>query len=546
MAGLPRKSVIQEIAERRAGLAERIESLRTRGYDTRRLEEAMSRDLNVAAGLIDTFERDLPQLFELKGRLDALSLADDRLRARADLLRSKLTDPIMVREVGAEVAILEGLAKTEERKREEEISRDRELAKAQSKKRNSAERQKRASSEAVRRFLSLDAEEAFDLEALNAMDFRIIAAEAASNRDLLPAIVARIDALAGRVEEEMASPSNVAKIVRRMTMEWMNRSPIDADWAARMPEVWGGVFHETHVPGGRRKAPLLKRLRRLSVELNPRWRVGIRPEARGRLGENRRQKGSRESLQRVVQAYLDDLAVTPAHQDRAGTLPALTELTHELGGSEVNRILGELFPSEGGAFLVVDPKLGSDRAQAALRPPSPRASRTESAYILLHGKELAREGGGVGPVAEGGATWDKLEACGTLSDVRSIIQGLATSGATLPKPPVPASKLRQYRNLLSLLFVSTEVRQQVTKVLRGARLREIEALAKLAGDGTFAESMGGTDHQHLEYGLNLLMGADERPKDSKWKFALEGSTLEVTLTVKGGNPPELTYVLSRP
>src|SRR5256886_12726904 len=74
----------------------------------------------------------------------------------------------------------------------------------------------------------------------------------------------RSEALLPLVRAETEDPILVSGILRTKTVDWYLRSPSDRSWTVTMPVRWGGMFHESRVPGGR----LSRKLDRKSTRLN--------------------------------------------------------------------------------------------------------------------------------------------------------------------------------------------------------------------------------------------------------------------------------------
>src|SRR5439155_2141802 len=178
--------------------------------------------------------------------------------------------------------------------------------------------------------LQMNPEEKFDLEAANSIDTRALLEHASGDKHVLREVVRTAEPLLPRVRAETEDPILVSGILRDKTLDWYRRSPTDRTWTDTVPLRWGGMFHESRVPGGRLSRKLSIRLAGL---------IGQCVDAAGtmaflRAGVTGLFRGSRmmakavqfslgskrpRFTQQVAQAYLDDLANGP--RDGDGSLP---------------------------------------------------------------------------------------------------------------------------------------------------------------------------------------------------------------------------------
>src|SRR5207237_5961048 len=147
------------------------------------------------------------------------------------------------------------------------------------------------------------------------------------DKHVLREVIRTAEALLPRVRAETEDPILVSGILRDKTLDWYRRSSTDRTWTDTVRLRWGGMFHESRVPGGRLSRKLSVRLIGLinqAVEASGTvafLRAGFSGIFRGSammakmvqlcLGW----KGPR-LMREVAQAYLDDLAADPRNGDR--------------------------------------------------------------------------------------------------------------------------------------------------------------------------------------------------------------------------------------
>src|SRR2546427_6898954 len=232
---------------------------------------------------------------------------------------------------------------------------------------------------ALEAFLQMNPEDKFDLEVVNSINTRAVLEQARGDKRLLHQVVRAAEALLPRVRAETEDPILVSGILRDKTLDWFLRSPSDRTWTVTMPVRWGGMFHESRVPGGRLSRKLSVRLTGLinqSVEASGTaafLRAGVTGLFRGSkmmvkavqfsLGSKRPRL-----TQQVAQAYLDDLAANPRNGDYPLPLERLGDFARRNGSSEVNMTLAELFaPEAAGRLSVLDPRFHPGLSSLAIR-----------------------------------------------------------------------------------------------------------------------------------------------------------------------------------
>src|SRR5256886_5020237 len=213
-------------------------------------------------------------------------------------------------------------------------------------------------------FLQMNPEEKFDLEAVNSIDTRALLEQARGDKHVLREVIRTAEALLPRVRAETEDPILVSGILRDKTLDWYRRSSTDRTWTDTVPLRWGGMFHESRVPGGRLSRKLSVRLIGLinqAVEASGAvafLRAGFSGIFRGSAMMAKMVQFSLGSkrprlTQQVAQAYLDDLAASPRNGDRPLPLSRLSDFARRNGSSEVSMTLAELFTAEGTSFLTV-------------------------------------------------------------------------------------------------------------------------------------------------------------------------------------------------
>src|SRR5439155_1633117 len=94
----------------------------------------------------------------------------------------------------------------------------------------------------------------------NSIDTRALLEQARGDKHVLREVIRTAEALLPRVRAETEDPILVSGILRDKTLDWYRRSPTDRTWTDTVPLRWGGMFHESRVPGGRLSRKLSVRL----------------------------------------------------------------------------------------------------------------------------------------------------------------------------------------------------------------------------------------------------------------------------------------------
>lgn len=410
--------------------------------------------------------------------------------------------------------------------------------------------------EEVKTFLQMNPEERFDLEALNSIDLRALAKEVVGEKRLLHEVMQRVDGFLHRVRSETEEPALAGAILRNKTLDWYLRSPSDPGWAERMALRWGGIFHESRVPGGRLSPKLSVRLVSLRLEcakasglvgvllrillLVKSLRSLISRRSLRKLISGSFRLGTKQPLEpplaQVCQAYLDDLAASGRQGDRPFGLERLSELARRVGSPEVNRTLGELFPRDGTRPVVVlDARFHPGIHDVMVTAPPPRAVG-EATYELVHaeasppresaaGEEATSEGSMTSPWGREGITKD---------DWGGLLDVLQKRKARLDPPPVENYRnLESYLRLRELILADSSACKAFLVVHWKGKPSGLALLAKLLSEGTFVPEAE-TDGDYLEAELGHVEkgNPDSRPKDGRWDL---GSERTVVREIAEGN-----------
>src|SRR3989440_3408960 len=113
---------------------------------------------------------------------------------------------------------------------------------------------------ALEAFLQMNPEDKFDLEVVNSINTRALLEQARGDKHVLREVIRTAEALLPRVRAETEDPILVSGILRDKTLDWYRRSSTDRTWTDTVPLRWGGMFHESRVPGGRLSRKLSVRL----------------------------------------------------------------------------------------------------------------------------------------------------------------------------------------------------------------------------------------------------------------------------------------------
>lgn len=383
-------------------------------------------------------------------------------------------------------------------------------------------------------FLQMNPEEKFDLEAINSIDTRALIEEIRSDKRVLREVVRTAEALLPRVRAETEDPNLVSAILRKKTLDWYQRSPSDSTWAESMPLRWGGIFHESRVPGGRLSRKLSTRLTNLIEQCVSAsgpvafFRAGFTGLFRGsammasmvQFGFGPRRP---RFTQQVAQAYLDDLAGNRRTGNQPLPLERLSEVARRNGSAEVNNTLVELFPQDGsGTLTILDRRFHPGMDAVGIRVVRPKSPEDAATYDLVHsGVPSVRESGGADdPTAEAspGSPWDRSDM--TKKDWLSLFKSLEKRKARLDPPPRENSRDREsYRGLRDLLLAESSLRRAFLVVHWKGKPSGLALLCDLLSEGTFTAEVE-TDADYLEAELDHLdHGHSDRPsKDGHWKL----------------------------
>ena len=397
-------------------------------------------------------------------------------------------------------------------------------------------------------FLQMNPEEKFDLEAINSIDTHALVEEIRNDRRLLREVVRTAEALLPRVRAETEDPNLVSAILRKKTLDWYQRSPSDPDWADRIPLRWGGIFHESRVPGGRLSRKLSTRLTSLIEQCVQAsgpvafFRAGFTGLFRGSAMMASMVQfgfGSRRPrfTQQVAQAYLDDLAGNPRTGNQPLPLERLSEVARRNGTADVNNTLVELFPRDGsGALTILDHRFHPGMDAIAIRVVRPKNPEDAATYDLTHsGAHSLRESGGAEEATtdpESVSPWERSDMA--KKDWLSLFKSLEKRKARLEAPPRENSRDNQsYVGLRDLLLADASVRRAFLVVHWKGKPSGLALLSRLLSANAFTPEVE-TDGDYLEAELNHLNNghADNRSKDGQWKL---GHGWTVVREVAAGN-----------
>lgn len=396
----------------------------------------------------------------------------------------------------------------------------------------------REGSEDLKSFLQMNPEERFDLEALNSLDFRALAYEVGKRR-ISREVMHQIDGLLHRVRSETEDPPLAGAILRNKALDWYHRSPSDPEWIRTMPLRWGGIFHETRVPGGRLSPKLSARLVSLRLEcakasgfVGVLLRIALMIKSLRHLFTRRSlrnlisgsfRRGStqppEQPLAQVCQAFLDDLAASARPPDRGFGMERLSELARRVGPPEVNRTLGELFPRDGTRPVVVlDARFHPDVKDVIIRSPPAKASGEAITYELarLEASSNSSSQDDASAEAAGDSPWTRSGLSG--DEWKGILDGLQKRRGRLEPPPVDSYRNNEpYLALRKLMVADLLACKTFLSVHWKGKPSGLVLLARLLSQGNFAPEVE-TDGDYLEAELGHLEkgNPDSRPKDGRW------------------------------
>jgi hypothetical protein len=380
---------------------------------------------------------------------------------------------------------------------------------------------------AIETFLQMNPEERFDLETVNSFDTRALLDQADGDKRVLREVVRTAEALLPRVRAETEDPILVAGILRQKTLDWYFRSPSDRSWAESMPLRWGGIFHESRVPGGRLS-------RKLSVRLTGLINQGVEasgPVAFFRAGLTGLFRGSRQMAkmvqfslgskrprltQQVAQAFLDDLAASARQGDHSLPLERLSDFARRNGSQEVNMTLAELFTHETVNILtVLDPRFHPGMCALAIRVVPARNPEDGATYDLVQSDAGSPEGSAssvdatVG--AGAGSPWEREEM--TKKDWLALLKTLEKRKARLDSPPRENPRDRpSYLSLRELILTDAPGRKAFLAVHWKGRPSGLVLLCQLLSKGSWVPEVE-TDGDYLEAELDH---PTRSPKEGEW------------------------------
>ena len=381
----------------------------------------------------------------------------------------------------------------------------------------------------------MNSEEHFDLEAINTVDLPALVDEARGDKRVLREVVRTAWALLPRVRAETEDPILVGAILRNKTLDWYRKSPSDTSWAECTPLRWGGIFHESRVPGGRLSRKLSTRLGTLidrCVEASGAvafLRAGITGLFRGpgsMAGIVQFALGSKRPrlTQQVAQAYLDDLAAGVRSGDQPLPLERLSELGRRNGSAEVNMTLAELFRQDGVTSLtVLDPRFHPEMSALSIRVVPPTTPDDASTYDLVqasgHRTHESGTPGGATTEAAPGSPWERQDM--TKKEWLELLRALERRKARLDAPPRENSRDREsYLGLRELLLSDSSMRKAFLAVRWKGKPSGLGLLCRLLSDGALAPEVE-TDGDYLEAELDHLdkERAARRPVEGPWKIS---------------------------
>lgn len=380
-------------------------------------------------------------------------------------------------------------------------------------------------------FLQMNPEEKFDLEAVNSIDSRDLLDQAHGDRRLLREVFRTAEALLPRVRAETEDPILVSAILRDKTLDWHRRSPSDRSWADSKPLRWGGIFHESRVPGGRLSRKLSVRLTSLinqCVEASGAvafLRAGVTGLFRGSammakmvqftLGSKRPRL-----TQQVAQAYLDDLAANPRQGERPLPLRRLSELARRNGSPDVNMTLAELFTHEAANVLtVLDPRFHPGMSALVIRVVPARNPEDASTYDLVQtGARPSGSAASDAAAADAGTAspWDREEM--TKEDWLALLKAIQKRKARLESPPRENLRDREsYMALRELILTDAPGRKAFLAVHWKGKPSGLALLCQLLSKGSYVPEVE-TDGDYLEAELDHPDRGqpDRRAKEGQW------------------------------
>lgn len=383
-------------------------------------------------------------------------------------------------------------------------------------------------------FLQMNPEEHFDLEVVNSINVHALVQQAGDDKHVLHEIVRTAEALIPRVRAETEDPVLVGGILRTKTLAWCRNSPSDPTWEESVPLRWGGIFHESRVPGGRLSRKLSTRLVGLINECVKAagtaafLRAGFTGLFRGSATMasivqfglvSKRPRHTQE----VAQAYLDDLAASPRKGDRPIPLERLSEVARRNGSAEVNITLSELFRQEGpGSLVVLDQRFHPGMSALAIRIVPPKSAEEACTYDLVPATGTASREPDASEETTTKATassvWDQSAV--TKKDWLELLRSLEKRKVRMTPPPRENPRDREsYLGLRDLVLSDAPVRKVFLAVRWKGKPSGLALLCQLLSDGTYVPDIE-TDADYLEAELDHLDKghAERRSNDGQWKI----------------------------
>ncbi len=400
--------------------------------------------------------------------------------------------------------------------------------------------------ELTRRFLQIDPTEGFDIQALNELRLEGVAPSGAYDPKLLQEVAVRAEELMVRVKAEVDDPLSAAPFLTEQVLAWFRQSATDAEWAARMPRRWAGLFAQSRISGGKLQTWLNFRLDRVRVEAIRLAGLGSRIRASfsgGKRIEDVLVRGLMQQIQgEVAQAILDDLAVHPWSNDRALPLVRLSELAVRRQVQTINEALAVLFTSpDGGPFVLLHPNRYPDCPELVVRPPVWGASGASLAYHVVAVRREERterrsrrprgrsrgegsdagdemgEGGEYGS-SQPGAIWERTDLDADFW--REAIEEARRTRRRLDPPPKDFRVREAYAALRCVLLESAELRPLFLAVRWRGRPSGLALVVSLISKGSLSPEVL-TDHEYLDAELSDLAKSDPdwKPENGEWEFS---------------------------
>jgi len=382
---------------------------------------------------------------------------------------------------------------------------------------------------ALEAFLQMNPEDKFDLEVVNSINLRAVLEQARGDKRLLHQVVRAAEALLPRVRAETEDPILVSGILRDKTLDWFRRSPTDRTWTETAPLRWGGMFHESRVPGGRLSRKLSIRLAGL---------IGQCVDAAGTMaflragvtglfrGSKMMAKAVQFSLgskrprftQQVAQAYLDDLANGPRDGDGSLPLEGLSALARRNGTTEVNITLTELFPQETANLLtVIDPRFHLGMSALSIRIVPARNQEDGATYDLVQASarssRKSTNADAANVDADPTSPWEREGI--TKKDWALLLRDLAKRKGRLDPPPRENARDREsYLSLRELILTDAAARKAFLGVHWKGRPSSLVLLCELLSKGSLVPDVE-TDGAYLEAELDHL-DQDLEGREGEW------------------------------